>query len=818
MNAEQVHEQKLNQMSAGSVKQRECVESRRSLFNRAKTLFFSVRNVRWAGHEPDEASDKEVLQLILDFIAHDHKYHRIENDDLRRRTLYNISQSVNYLSKKFRDYGKDTDREAYWRNWQYIQKFFRTEDNFGVDGVHSGVVENFYKGIRSKDLSKFKEVVQESLKKVLADKWNLANVAFGLANQKDKSLQEACSGSQAEISKHKRNLVKMQQDSKASDTQRLALAPKIKSVTHLLAINENAFRRLQEQKNTSELELTFAKKEYDNLTRQLLGLNNSKVVENVYLIATFLRDIDSVEKMIEACKCAEKIALDSQGRILSLSEKYAVLRVLEIFGEYGSKKNLSDGVKALDQKGIINWSLLVTIRNKLQHNEYKIEESKAALDRQLEVFDLKTMISNEIPEIKKMLVKFWKRLNQIAGQTESNQKSNLQEIYLSSSLVLNQDESVLRPFSNREISDVVSSAATQYGLSLDDKKSVRELFKFENIGPEKLEALKIRCPSGFSGKSWDLLELELAQRRHGTAGLHMAVFSEPLLLAPDQSAQNSDAWKNKKRPMVVISAILDVINELKKIVALIPQGLDLVQRIGVRESAILSTFSYSAERNAVPGYTAAKKYLQSNDANLSQVSFQSNFVKTGEKVFKNSQGGQVRFVYQQHNQQAVDIIIAPCENSLALDDEQKKRHVSGYVNRVSNQEVALEVINYAKALLIAFRLRDSPAIMAALEYLMGKIYPLMKLLNEGELNALLSHQRQEELRAQRNFGAHGEMFIELDGPAPEQFILRYLHFYFVTVEPKLKAEMAKFDKFSLVLQSEGAVGILSAPTGSLRCP
>lgn len=816
MNPEQTHEQKLDQMSRGTALQQACVHSRHSLFSRARDLFLNVRNIRWRGDEPDDVSDKEVLQLILDFIIHDKEYHSVEDDSLRRRTLYNVSFSVNLLTKKFRDYGKDTPREAFWRNWQYIQKFFRPEDDFGIEGIHCDTVKNFFHGIRVKDFSKLKEAINESMSQALETKCNLAKGAFELAKQKHKNVLDVYSTSQAVIGVEKRNLQKMQRDAKDSGIKRDELTPRINKFTHLLNIKENAFKRLQEQKTVLDKSLQNAEQEFKKVYLELENLSAPTRVEHVYLLTTFLRDIDSVEKMIKACVCAEKIVLDSQGRALLNQEKYAILRILEILGEYGSKKNLSEGVKSLDKEGVINWNLLVSIRNKLQHNEYKIEENRAALDKQIKDFDLTAVVCSEFPEIKKVLIKFQKRLSQISNQPQNTQDYSLRRMHLAPLLISQQDESVLRPFLRWEVDDFVNNAVIQSGLNADDKKNLRQLFESTGRDIQKLDLLKTRYPLGVARKSWSTWMLEFAQRRHGRAGVHMAAFSDPLLLATDENVRKSDARKAKKQPRLVISTILDVLAELEKVTDIISGALALVQSAGVYESVLVSTVPYEASRNNIPAYVAAKKYLQTHEPGLAKIGPQPDFILVPRTYFYGFWRRDRPTLCEEPNPLA-DVVVVPCKNALVFNSaSQKDATVRRYVRDNSVQQVTQAVISHAKFFRISLELQQSPIVMAALEYLMGKIYPLLKLLDKGELNRLLSYERQEELRAQRNFAAHGEMFVELDGAPAEQFMLRYLHFYFVEIEPQLKAEIVKFDAFLLALD-EGQLVIFDENT-SLRRP
>lgn len=104
---------------------------------------------------------------------------------------------------------------------------------------------------------------------------------------------------------------------------------------------------------------------------------NPAVLPNILDWATYYREQESLEKILEACSEEKLSSLD----IETQAGKTVFLRILQIIGESLTKKNLSDSTRSLAP--LLDFDLLVDVRNRLAHNEWDLFENKFK-----DIFDL----------------------------------------------------------------------------------------------------------------------------------------------------------------------------------------------------------------------------------------------------------------------------------------------------------------------------------------------------------------------------------------------------------------------------------------------
>lgn len=723
---------------------------------KVENLFRAIRNLRSFGDESeDNEVDRDILSLILFFI-NEYQYEKETDPQKKLESIHLVLQSAGYLSKRFKGYGKNTDREFFWRNIQYLEKmvtpWITTERS---QEEHQAVLE-FIEDIRTNDFLRLRVLIEVELE--------------GLLEAPECSLKKASDG----VQDKERELYDCNVALGKAEAGR-ASKDKLDS---LRAKHE----KLMKEKNLAKYREDRIKQFYD-----------PRSTPTIYFLTTFFRDVDSIEKMIQACDCAERVLLDSQERVLTLFEKYAILRVFEVLGEYGHDKNLSPRVKALDTERTINWITLTTLRNKLQHLEFKIKENKEILSEQFARIDFKEIIYPDIKEIKKMLCLFQKKLLQFKGNL-----IQLRQFYLYSDPVADQNSTALLRLASKDIASVI---LRNCHANPSAKKDLHDFL--EHGDASKLGQLKRRYPSGLDDLSWDFFE----QNLYGKAGVRIAAFSEPLLLAKNREAEIDNIKLISSDPCLLISRILEIIQEMAFCCdAAMPGLLQLFSKAPVFMESVLLRLPYGRSRNNVSGYREAVDYLESN---------QSCFFippPDGEEA-----SFFTKFRYRLHRalHPHVDLLVLPVDDFYNNRNDNAREVAEECVNKKSPIDVASEVIHYAKFIQQELKFRELPVLIAALEYLVAKIHSLLRLLK----GVGLDQDVVANLHAQRNYMAHGDVFLRLGSSLPvSDLTFRYAQFYFSTIRSILHAEMERFDNFASVLQAEGIVGALSAPNGSLRCP
>jgi hypothetical protein len=310
----------------------------------------------------DNKNDKEVLKLLYSFIVHDKTYYKQETEDLRKRTLHNICLTVGLLSKPFRDaYLELEENRSIWRDLEYLSRFcipdesslqeqrfnMKKQELFNILKVDLwGLLPYLQALISGGDLFELQKKLQEN-RMNLKDLRNNADILGRMLDPCQQRSNEAKRRLTQYDETIKSRCVKLEslrkQLEEAPVHKRINLEEQIKDAQELL---NNSLKKKDEDikfEAGSKIKIEYLTEELTRLQNEIkllekiakeldLKINEtptSPKLPNIYSLVNFFRENQALSKIYECTKPKPNY----------LPEE--VLRILQVIGEYGTKKNLT---------------------------------------------------------------------------------------------------------------------------------------------------------------------------------------------------------------------------------------------------------------------------------------------------------------------------------------------------------------------------------------------------------------------------------------------------------------------------------------------
>jgi len=135
----------------------------------------------------------------------------------------------------------------------------------------------------------------------------------------------------------------------------------------------------------------------------------------IYAIVNYYREEESLQKILEYTDPAFLMQIDPT----TLEGRLAIFRILEIIGEYSTKKDLT--LITRDSDYDIDWDILVTLRNRLAHHEWYLVYSNVMQD--LLKRDMEKILAVDIPFIRQRIEIIWNNHNAAKAKIQINERA-----------------------------------------------------------------------------------------------------------------------------------------------------------------------------------------------------------------------------------------------------------------------------------------------------------------------------------------------------------------------------------------------------------
>ncbi len=163
-----------------------------------------------------------------------------------------------------------------------------------------------------------------------------------------------------------------------------------------------------------------------------------------------------------------------------------------------------------------------------------------------------------------------------------------------------------------------------------------------------------------------------------------------------------------------------------------------------------------------------------------------------EKLQHYSGTSMVRIPLRERVIQNEDDIITGREIPINLFEVEAAAYINGNIDYIIEA-----TINYSYLVDTCETLRDNPLLRLAVEYIMSVIWPYLSEMQQEYL-VWLPKMMQAELKTQRNFAQHGNVYVDLIvGEEMEEFTARYTSIFIKDLKPMLEKLHASFSDYTI---------------------
>lgn len=566
---------------------------------------------------------------------------------------------------------------------------------------------------------------------------------------------------------------------------KFVLPPRHRAYTRCYPISDARVVRILEDdfallKEIVRVELTGSLEEKRNLRE---NSKDSYKLRYVYEIVNYYRELESLREIVRYADPEFLKSID----ITTPLGRFAIFRILEVIGENVSKKNLTERTK--DKTKIpIDWNLLVTVRNRLAHNEWSImTDELSTVYSNLDLIE----VVKDIPHIRGAMSELLSHLERIGNTPDYEQALSdyyqpslpFEETFWQISLDL---QAFILQHCSRLVDQKLIAVAQFEQLKTRVQQDIRKERTVDRqnivdviivfIGEEKFTGLGNE-EKGLIGNISEKLTAELRRYKSRVSAIikqeeqeqqyleffHLGIRKLSSQLSDGKQYQSMGGEKAQFLQVRLLRLIFESINELEKIITPLPSGKNM--------RSMNQAFREFPTFFSCPDLSYLSEY--------SLYSFLSDVVKKGLGIKDAcpvvpiiSEPGVIGlYVYGDIFGKATQIPGIPIET------------VSKYMD--FNQRVLIDIMkNYATFFSLSEELKNDFVRFAALEYIIGTIYPYLKHLDSRSKN-IIPESQQLELRCLRNIIEHGNIYIDLSNIPPEQGIIRYASVYIKTIKPEL---------------------------------